>query len=883
MQQKEIKYTGITAIPSDYDSQDGDLSVLINMTNEDGNILSVSPPKTLFVLQPNQKVIFVHKTPSFCNYITHDIALNKLCYFSNSPLTTTELMTIEGTELFHVNAIGNTLLLLTSNGMYYLLYKRNSYENLGTKPPFLNLSFGLQGAVIESDYYHINSDKLELNPPISNTITLNGEAKNQITEQVTAAINKYIKEKSIGRGEFIFPFFVRYSYRAFDGSYMQSPPVLMIPNSGRCPVIDIMSYTYSDNVARGFNARIRSYIGGLTYRLLNSVEELTQLRKWEDVIQNIDIYISEPIYSYDQNGSCQAIVKGRYDDEISQYQSLGFGYMDIGKTAINRRFFYSRVDWSNDLINPQVIGPYFDEKDIHRRIKETSNFYKVATIKVKELIEEGKIVINPNKLAALQTQERLVEEYNSHDTIIPSYSFVYNSRLNIANLHRKLFGFPSESLFIYTNGLIENGVATPRSFTYLIHIFLLENGKELLVHNSSKLPIYEAPEYLFYPNPNATRAIIERTSSTGEKSYAEVKMEKHQFLNGAFYFSEYNGIVFKTTFDTSVLNATEPIIYHPNKIYTSEVNNPFQFPATGINSVGSGTIIGISSSTKALSQGQFGQFPLYAFTDEGVWALEVSPAGSYSAKQPATRDVCNNPTSITQLDGAVVFTTDQGIMLLSGAESKCISDILDGAIFKQSLLVSFPILIEKAELNDIPFEYIPFKEFLMGCQMVYDYPNSRIILFNPKQEYSYVYNLKNKTWSIIVSNFSNAINAYPLSYAMTTKNTLVDITKSNESLKTKGVIITRPLKLDAPDLLKTVTQSIHRGVFEEGKIKTVLYGSRDCINFVPIASSNSHAIRSVHGSPYKYFRYVIVADLSPRESISGTSIIFDTKQTNKLR
>ena len=60
------------------------------------------------------------------------------------------------------------------------------------------------------------------------------------------------------------------------------------------------------------------------------------------------------------------------------------------------------------------------------------------------------------------------------------------------------------------------------------------------------------------------------------------------------------------------------IIDLPNKIYTSEINNPFHFPVLGINTIGTGTILGISSAVKALSEGQFGQFPLYAFTSEGV-------------------------------------------------------------------------------------------------------------------------------------------------------------------------------------------------------------------------------------------------------------------------
>lgn len=879
MQQKEIKYTGITGRPSDYDCPDGDLATMVNLINENGNIIPIMPPKTLFTLSEGQKVLFIHKTSNFCNYILHDANSNSLCYFTDKTMTIAVLIPIEAKNIHQVSAIGNTLLLLSSSGMYYFLHKKSTYISLGQKPPFLTMSLGIKGGIVESQEYEINMDKN--NSRLSmNAIILYGEGKKQVTEQVLSKINPFIKQYSIDIGAFIFPFFVRYAYRTYGGSYMQSPPVLMIPNSGRVPYMPVTYTEYENSILKKMKIKLSTRGANLSYNIINFNQTIKELEKWEDVVESVDIYISEPIYTYDQNGECIAISGSGVGGFT--YPSTGYGKMNINETDSNNELIFRKTSFDEST---QLIGPYVLPKNVYKGIRETSNFYKVSTIKIKDLKEKAEYIrIDPSTLSSLQTQERLIEEYNSHDTIIPTYSFEYNSRLNIANITRRLFGFPSESLMCYTNGTLNSsGKPEKKTYKYLIHTFILENGKEILVHNNNNFHLHEHPEYIFYPNSNATRCVVERISDGGEKLYADVKLDKHPFLNGAYYFGEFDDLRFKKDFDTSTLQGSEPVIYQPNKIYTSEVNNPFQFPATGINTIGSGKIIGVSSSTKALSQGQFGQFPLYAFTDEGIWALEVSPTGTYSAKQPATRDICNNSASITQLDGAVAFTTEQGIMLLSGSESKCVSTILDGPIFNQNLLLSFQSLVSNAELNGIPLTYIPFKEFLKNCQMAYDYPNSRVLLFNPEQGYCYVYSLKNQTWSIMESNLSDAINSYPSSYAMTTKNTLVDITNSKVQENIKGVIITRPLKLDSPDLLKTITQSVHRGVFTDGNIKSVLYGSRDCISYVPVMSSIDHTIRSIHGSPYKYFRFVIIAELTPGESLSGTSIIFDTKQTNKLR
>lgn len=229
----------------------------------------------------------------------------------------------------------------------------------------------------------------------------------------------------------------------------------------------------------------------------------------------------------------------------------------------------------------------------------------------------------------------------------------------------------------------------------------------------------------------------------------EVLLEPHPTLNGAYYFGGWEGLNVSenekySSFNVSTLD--ERTIDVPNKIYTSEVNNPFYFPVLGIDTIGTGTILGICSAAKALSQGQFGQFPLYAFSTDGVWALEVSDTGTYSAKQPITRDVCINPDSITQIDSAVLFATDRGIMLISGSEAVCLSDSINSRdLFALSDLPKADKLVslfnERAgEDEQITLEnssLLPFRDFLTACKMIYDYTNQRIIVYNlEKSEYA---------------------------------------------------------------------------------------------------------------------------------------------------
>jgi hypothetical protein len=239
--------------------------------------------------------------------------------------------------------------------------------------------------------------------------------------------------------------------------------------------------------------------------------------------------------------------------------------------------------------------------------------------------------------------------------------------------------------------------------------------------------------------------------------------------------------------------------------------------------------------------------------------------------------------SITQIDSAVLFASDRGIMLLSGSDAQCISDGLDNLV--EHSISDTPIgetILTLAGLTDKETFIVPFKTFLQECQMIYDYFNQHIIVFNPNYGYAYIYSLKSKLWGMIKSDFVATVNSYPDALAMTAGGNLVDVS-SSKAASVRGVVVTRPLKLDAPDVLKTVSAIIQRGVFARGHVQQVLQGSRDCITWLNVWSSTDQYLRGFRGTPYKYFRMVLICDLKKGESISGASIQFEHRYTNNLR
>ena len=108
-------------------------------------------------------------------------------------------------------------------------------------------------------------------------------------------------------------------------------------------------------------------------------------------------------------------------------------------------------------------------------------------------------------------------------------------------------------------------------------------------------------------------------------------------------------------------------------------NNPFYHPAINSYRIGSGKILGMSTNVTALSQGQFGQFPIFCFTTDGIWTMNIGSGETLiNTITPLSRHVCNNPESITPIDGGTAFTTTKGLFIISGTEVIEISDLAEG-------------------------------------------------------------------------------------------------------------------------------------------------------------------------------------------------------------
>ena len=330
-----------------------------------------------------------------------------------------------------------------------------------------------------------------------------------------------------------------------------------------------------------------------------------------------------------------------------------------------------------------------------------------------------------------------------------------------------------------------------------------------------------------------------------------------------------------------------------NVLKVSAVDNPFYFPTAQTYKF-EGEIKGLASNAEAISTGQFGQYPLFVFTDTGIWAMGVdtSGQGAYTTQSPFSREVCSG--AICPVSGGVVFSTDKGVMAISGGQVTDLSAVLDGFevdFFKYNAEM-WNAIFAKAGKGAV-VNPVPIREYIKSAVIAYNYHYNEIIVSNKAKGYSYVYSLTNKVWSVIDTVFDLTTNKYPELVVFDKQGKMITFA-DGDSEAVPVVAITRPFTLGSIDF-KRIRQAGLRTTFN-GQLNFYVLGSIDgavfkCITGkevdADVANPDGETYRDLitamsRSKQYKYFAIAVVGDIEGR--ISMAELLVDAGfANNKIR
>lgn len=942
MNKINIPFRGMTNVPDDSFSQDGSMSVLLNMRHKGGELVQCQPPVEKGATDAVLQVLYHPQSDRWLELLSGGELSVRYGEKQEGDIK------VSGVNSFAI--MGNIVIMYLENSVEYAIWRNGGYVYLGELPEVPRLNMTLEHVVenVETEhYYNYSSEDVEK------------EKWQEVSKGFfDQCLNKHYKNR-----RFIDNVLFVIGLRLFDGTYKYSHVYYIGDNhtqklnsvrQGECEISSgknnfvTIARKRSANYGGSKSAQMNVNILGFNVNF----DIQADLEKWKDVVIGIDIFTSGSIM-----GHTPKLLPINKQDGIS---------------TTTGELYYNIVTTKDAEIYTARSIP-----ELREAIESCSSFYRYAKYNISGGLIDVVDDTSPSYLAAQDTLN-----YTNIKDFVAKGKFVFNQRLHIYGYEDKHV-FPSKEMIksplekSSSSGSLDIAVrfndnsVDKRSYDYATEFpeeskyvspyitFPERNAKFIQLKTGQTYIESELKEHPFFDysfcltGKKKSDYYVEcdiygpmnniYDENITEKLYVEVDIEVVTNL----YSGLYNELVLtknsinkegqnisgwvinrnpknfitdeqasyitmklisghsagteirirflkkKTFFDISPLEWGDGTTLHSdvkrvirnNVLKVSAVDNPFYFPTAQTYKF-EGNIEALASNAEAISTGQFGQYPLFVFTTEGIWAMAVdaSGQGAYVSQSPFSREVCSG--AVCPVSGGIVFTTERGVMAISGGQVTELSAPLDGLapdymVYDEGL---WDAVFEKAGLNYYT-EPVDIRRYVNNkrTKLAYNYLHNEVIISNIVFDYSFVYSLTNREWSIIDRVFDVTTNSYPeLVVYNNYKQLRYKFTEGDD--KVPVVAITRLVKVDTLDF-KRLRQAALRCTFE-GSLNFYVLGSNDGANFVcitgkecPTKSEVDSGITSVstqrdlitsmsRSKQYKYIAIAVAGIMNGRISLA---------------
>jgi hypothetical protein len=922
-QELNVTYRGIESNPSDYACVDGGLSECIGLDVRNGEIVNAVDP--LLLGEEKGRLLGYHDIGDSRNKIVvvdgEDQAKHLHIYDSSGEILGDWLLE-EDVEV-SMSIMGNIVRIYGNNNDMFIYYDREklTYQNVD----IYELRDGIEFEFIQEEaYYRAIPYDIEYSTG-DNFFLLNGHVTSQ---EIVAAYNTLSDD--IAKDKY-FDIYNRFQWviaaiELYDGSiYCTTAPYL---NVG-----DICYFNSTNmrlrNESSGKQFQMERYAGLPYIKVAESilrtfgsetdedyqvVIEKKNLLQYKDIVKSINVYstLSETF----EDMSLTERVFYRIRSESGSESDWGGVQFSAKKNTKNLNEFLENPE-DFFLLKKFPIEDFFGDSNSYDDLGGDNRIYHIKyPVKTSfetrndNLASQEKLGIVPHNFHSFSCKR--IKQYNMRDIIIPSQK----------KSKDKFFGER------YTSTFGSGGFGAGRSDCYVVlnkEIYDARYEMGIMI-NPSISSIYSKDP--FNENGLHLKCNLKYNNTLGcylyNRLYYSVKKisasAMRRFYEPIRYISDvlpenlddaknaYYSMKFKNGESISIDSSkqypklpeyiTEPT--EKNYINVSEYGNPFIVLQSNEISVGEGEVMAIASMTKALSEGQFGQFPLVCFCTDGVYALDIANDGTIASVKPMNRQKILHRDAYVECDDFVCFVSQEGVMMMDGSQIINISEAINGRKTHLGLDDNLHLgkLIEVlgedySFLGDVIDSHDTFLSYMEKAKLAYDGVNRRILFYRSDSVYCYCYSLNTKYWTAIVSDvpFRNSINDYPDTLLQGIDNKLYRLNeerKYTSSRHCQGFMITRPLSFGDKNILKSIRRIIHRGTWDnkrrrgikeidrsESYVRTAIWGSRDLVHWV--------RLRSLRGTSMKYYRVAFFTNLKNDEAITASSYVVDARWANKVR
>lgn len=841
--QKRLKIGGVSQTLPPSLSPDGESSCMVNLRCDNGVWRPVGRPRVVYTpTDASHRLIHIHVNEDYKHLFTYD---GVTLYFEAEesdgrwvPIAIPANFDLPGVS--RVESLGNTLVVFTDEAIYYLYYTEGEYRLLGSRPEFPELSFSLGDATTRTEEW--NNYTL-VTPLVSdNGYRLSDSDKTRFSSLVYGTYSR-ARSSLLDDGYMSYPFMVRYALRLYDDSYIYpSPPVLLCPS--RKAAFDNNLGTIckekDDELTMLYHAAI-----SLTGEKVRYTVHAADLEAWRDVVKGVDIFFSREL----------PVVRDAAIEE---------GYTISKEKDAD----------GNDCKVLRFALPLMADNEQREMVINEALFYKVASIDIDEFQADADKVMALTytcSLANLVHQRTLPLDNFSLHTLYAQESYVYNGRLHLGDVATRFYeGYPLALYEVRQESYLDNALSDFH-IEYGYVRATLKGTSQAHVVSFIRGGNYRLSSYYSYPDTRAVTLEIVGYGSSGDLvCYHRLPLKIAPNENRAYYLTPdlapLSLSVTETLPDDVSFVQDNIVEYTPGKMRVSAPYNPFVFPQENTYVVSSGKILAMVAATAALSQGQYGEFPLYVFTTDGIWTMQQGEGAIlYAACHPINREVALSSRHIVSVDDAALYLSEQGLMALTGSEVKLLSTPFDG------VPDTLPTNISQGNVTttDILYDMQSSGEFLRNAVVGYNYTMKELCFMREGYRYMWVYDLTQTRWSCRMAEYVAFHTLYPVLLAVDNEGRVYDMCDERTDEPVEVAWVSRAVKI-LPDVPLRLPRCVWRCNGDAVSLDVSVWAANRAeegygrVAGVSVAGDIPGRIPMRIAAPaYRYHRFALLGSVSP--------------------
>lgn len=857
---------------------DGACEEIINARYKDG-AWQVVGLKEIIVGDVDYEQVFVHQYGDFKNYI--GLRRGTVIWFDAATKAEKQVICqCSGDVSF--NQVNNILLIRDRENIFKTIFADDVYDSIILSMPevptmeFTKPSMGTgQSGYVKKVMQTIVSDDgsgsscgtdnkqeyqpvRDFNPPDRNGYLRLNYVQSDVKDLTTTLESVYNGMLNVDDYQTSGYILVSIAYQLYDGSITkQSPPRLLTLGDIYHPgLFYIKNFDYTWNELNP-DVTVEGYFQPTVLEGLNiSVKNLPDYETYKNIIKKINVYASRPIRFYDFENADVTYLNMKHDGKLynlrmSEVKRDGIPRKVLAKTDVENLLMYRALQF--DFGN----GP------------------KEQDVKFSDLTTNPTMPVDATGW------------FNTTGDML-----VYNNRLHIYNINQ-IYSKSQQMLSVKIDTDYPANVSTMQA-NYVVYIKnpmgdnrISLTGKAQYIRDNGNINIY-LPDFISFPDTRAYKTDVIMEIDSKRYKYT-VFLEPSATYNFAFFTVKNDARIFRCE-EAAAMKPELLAVSDKSKILVSEHANPYYFPPQH-SYLAPGEVKALAVNTEQISASQVGQFPLYIFTTEGIYALQVGDGNVlYSNMIPVSTEIANN-SNVVQTKYGIVFTTDEGVKLISGIEVVNLSEPVNGEI-DQTIrnCTAFRNAVTDARLYNIwdVLSQNDFRAYIKNAVMGYERTNDELIVSDPSKGYSYVYSFPEKMWYKITETFNGFSRSIAYSRG-SGGSSVVDLTAEQQTTRTFH-LQTRPLKLGSAGF-KRFARMAARGRFlpQAGRYFSMyVFGSQNLSDWKLLTGKqvNRNTIHLVlQGIPhtYRYAVIVIGGDVLPGHLLTQFETAADPALNNKIR